>query len=164
MTESVLTDYVSLIPDGDTQARWNDWLLKNKITKQPHQGTHITIIYSETRCDLTALFGCPSVEEIFDTRLKLPTAVVISPDQILGWEAFGKEGQYLVLLVKHHALSRMNRYCLTMGGTMSFPEYRPHITVDEACEGLDKANLPLPDFDLVFDVLQVTREYMVSDM
>lgn len=163
MTDGVLTDYIAVQPDARSQELWCEWLLKNDITKQTHQGTHITIAYSKTRCDLAALFGWTSADDIFTTTLKMPTPLRITPKDMLGWEQFGKEGEYLVMLVKHPTLHHMHRNCLNMGATTDFPDYKPHITIDESRDDIDKDLLTLPEFDMVFDTCQITREYMVSD-
>ena len=164
MKDSVLTDYVGLFLEAESQERFTKFLIDNKFTEQEYQDSHITIIYSETRCDFGALFGWTSAEDISETILQLPKPLVIEPFNMLGYDMFGKDNDYFVLKLEHPLLHWMNKNCRDMGGTMSFPDYRPHITIEEAFKNLDKDSAPKPDFNLIFDKCQVTREFMVSTM
>jgi hypothetical protein len=78
--------------------------------------------------------------------------------QPVGYEIFPtkNDGYCLVLRIICPYATRINSQLTREGATSDYTEYKPHITLAyDIKEKVDVSTLPVPQFQLVFDVLKV---------
>jgi 2'-5' RNA ligase len=116
--------------------------LSERVNKNTY---HITVIYSRT--------PVPSAEALLHMNTSIPVEA-----QPVGYEIFPtkNDGYCLVLRIICPYATRINSQLTREGATSDYTEYKPHITLAyDIKEKVDVSTLPVPQFQLVFDVLKV---------
>ena len=136
--------YVSLEMDAESQGLLDHFVEMNLgLTERIDPTTyHITVIYSRT---------------------PVPRAEVLKGSADVGADAVGYEvfptkdgNKCLVLRVVSKAAEQLNSYLGTLGATSDYLDYKAHITLCYDYKGSDDlSNLPVPQFPLHFDRLNV---------
>jgi len=136
--------YVSLEMDVASQGLLDHFVEMNLgLTERIDPTTyHITVIYSRT---------------------PVPRAEVLKGSADVGAYATGYEvfptkdgNKCLVLRVESKAAEQLNSYLGTLGATSDYDDYKAHITLCYDYKGSDDlSNLPVPQFPLHFDRLNV---------
>ena len=136
--------YVSLEMNQQSRALLDHFVEMNLgLTERIDPNTyHITVIYSRT--------PVPAAETLEKTTSTTANAVQ--------YEVFPtKEGKKcLVLRVESKSAEHLNKWLNLQGATSDYPDYKPHVTICYDYNGKDDlSQLPLPQFPLVFDKLNV---------
>ena len=103
---------------------------------------HITVIYSRT--------PVPAAETLATKTTAIATAVK--------YEVFPTKdnGKCLVLRVESRNAAYLNKWLTDHGATSDYDSYKPHVTICYDYKGdEDVSGLPLPQFPLSFDVVNV---------
>lgn len=106
---------------------------------------HITVIYSRT--------PVPSAENYLHMNTPLPVEASVT-----GYEVFPTKnnGKCLVMRLDCPYATRLNGELGKQGATSDYPEYKPHLTIAyDMTQEVDPETLPVPQFPLVFDKLNV---------
>ena len=100
------------------------------------------------------LAGCsPSAENLLDMPSSLPVEALAT-----GYEVFPtkNDGKCLVMRLACPYATRLNSELGKQGATSDYDEYKPHLTIAYDTEqDIDPHSLPIPQFQLVFDKLNV---------
>ena len=139
--------YVSLDLSKESKALLDNFVEMNLgLTERVDPSTfHITIIYSRT--------PVPSAENLLDMPSLLPVEALAT-----GYEVFPtkNDGKCLVMRLACPYATRLNSELGKQGATSDYDEYKPHLTIAYDIEqDIDPNSLPLPQFQLVFDKLNV---------
>ena len=139
--------YVSLDLSKESKALLDNFVEMNLgLTERVDPSTfHITIIYSRT--------PVPSAENLLDMPSSLPVEALAT-----GYEVFPtkNDGKCLVMRLACPYATRLNSELGKQGATSDYDEYKPHLTIAYDIEqDIDPNSLPLPQFQLVFDKLNV---------
>lgn len=137
--------YVSLEMSKESRALLDNFVEMNLgLTERVDPKTyHITVIYSRT--------PVPAAEEL--TGALLPVEA-----QAMGYEVFPTktDGKCLVMRVVCPHATRLNAWLTKKGATSDYDEYKAHITIAyDMSQEVDPNTLPLPQFHLEFDKLNV---------
>jgi hypothetical protein len=136
--------YVSFQMDGNTRALLDRFVeinlgLAERVASSTY---HITVIYSRT--------PVPAAEDYSGNSTAVASAVA--------YEVFPtKDGdKCLVLRINSAEASTLNNHLTKLGATSDYDEYKPHVTIAYNAEmPEDLTILPLPQFPLVFDRIEV---------
>lgn len=136
--------YVSFQMDEQTRALLDRFVEMNLgLAERVSASTyHITVIYSRT--------PVPTAEDYSGN-----STAVASP---VAYEVFQTKdaGKCLVLRINSTEASALNNQLTKMGATSDYDEYKPHVTLAYNAEmPEDLSVLPLPQFPLVFDRIEV---------
>ncbi len=136
--------YVSLEMDQHSRALLDHFVEMNLgLTERIDPNTyHITVIYSRT--------PVPAAETLDKNTTATANAVQ--------YEVFPtKEGKKcLVLRVESKSAEYLNKWLTVQGATSDYDKYKPHVTLCYDYTGNDDlSQLPIPQFPLAFDVLNV---------
>jgi hypothetical protein len=127
---------LKLSPESSLQL---DAFISNKIASGVDPDSyHCTIMCSRV-----------PVPEADNIRVRLPIYA-----KAKGYELFStKDGKKcLVLLIESDEINWLHNHTNYLGASYDYPEYRSHITL---ALDHDNVDLPIPDFDLVFDRFEV---------
>jgi 2'-5' RNA ligase len=116
--------------------------LRERVDKKTY---HITVIYSRT--------PVPSAEQLMHMNTSIPVEA-----QAVGYEIFPtkNDGQCLVMRIICPYATRINSQLNAAGATSDYPDYKPHITIAyNIKEQVDPNSLPVPQFQMIFDKLNV---------
>jgi 2'-5' RNA ligase len=116
--------------------------LSERVDKKTY---HITVIYSRT--------PVPSAEQLMHMNTSIPVEA-----QAVGYEIFPtkNDGQCLVMRIICPYATRINSQLNAAGATSDYPDYKPHITIAyNLKEQVDPNSLPVPQFQMIFDKLNV---------
>jgi len=136
--------YVSFEMSKDSRALLDHFVEMNLgLSERIDPNTyHITVIYSRT--------PVPAAETLEKNTSATANAVQ--------YEVFPtKENKKcLVLRVESESAEHLNKWLNLQGATSDYPDYKPHVTLCYDYAGKDDlSQLPLPQFPLSFDVLNV---------
>ena len=139
--------YVSLDLSKESKALLDNFVEMNLgLTERVDSSTfHITIIYSRT--------PVPSAENYLHMNSPLPVEALAT-----GYEVFPtkSDGKCLVMRLACPYATRLNSELGKQGATSDYDEYKPHLTIAYDTEqDIDPNSLPIPQFQLVFDKLNV---------
>lgn len=116
--------------------------LTERVDKKTY---HITVIYSRT--------PVPSAEQLLHMNTSIPVEA-----QPVGYEIFPtkNDGYCLVMRIICPYATRINSQLSAAGATSDYTDYKPHITIAyDIKERVDPNSLPVPQFQLIFDKLNV---------
>jgi 2'-5' RNA ligase len=116
--------------------------LTERVDKKTY---HITVIYSRT--------PVPSAEALLHMNTSIPVEA-----QPVVYEIFPtkNDGHCLVMRIICPYATRINSQLEREGATSDYPDYKPHITIAyDIKEKVDPNSLPVPQFQLRFDKLNV---------
>ena len=139
--------YVSLEMSKESKDMLDNFVQMNlglteRVDKKSY---HVTVIYSRT--------PVPSAENLLHM-----TSVVPVESQPAGYEVFPtkSDGQCLVMRVICPYATRLNAQLTKQGATSDYGEYKAHITIAyNIKQEIDPHTLPVPQFQLIFDKLNV---------
>ena len=136
--------YVSFQMDEHTRALLDNFVEMNLgLAERVAASTyHITVIYSRT--------PVPAAEDYSGKATAVANPVA--------YEVFQTKdaGKCLVLRINSTEASALNTQLVKLGATSDYDEYKPHVTIAYNTEmPEDLSTLPLPQFPLVFDQIQV---------
>jgi 2'-5' RNA ligase len=139
--------YVSLDLSKESRDLLDNFVEMNLgLTERVDTSTfHITIIYSRT--------PVPSAENLLSMPTNLPVEALA-----VGYEVFPtkNDGQCLVMRLACPYATRLNSELGKQGATSDYDEYKPHLTIAyDMSQVVDPNSLPIPQFQLVFDKLNV---------
>ena len=139
--------YVSLEMSQESKDMLDNFVQMNLgLTERVDKKTyHITVIYSRT--------PVPSAEALLHMNTSIPVEA-----QPVGYEVFPtkNDGQCLVMRIICPYATRINSQLEREGATSDYPDYKPHITIAyDIKEKVDPNSLPVPQFQLRFDKLNV---------
>lgn len=114
------------------------WCHEHNIPCISPQHLHLTVLFSEV--------PVPELLKLHDTSTHVKA-------RIKGWKKLGQDA--LTLLVHSNHAVRLHNRLIDMGGSHSWPDFLPHVTVVYGWSN----GLPteLPDFDLVFDRIHTDK-------
>jgi 2'-5' RNA ligase len=139
--------YVSLEMSQESKDMLDNFVQMNlglaeRVDKKTY---HITVIYSRT--------PVPSAEALLHMNTSIPVEA-----QPVGYEIFPtkNDGHCLVMRIICPYATRINSQLEREGATSDYPDYKPHITIAyDIKEKVDPNSLPVPQFQLRFDKLNV---------
>jgi 2'-5' RNA ligase len=139
--------YVSMDLDEQSRQLLDNFVEMNLgLTERVDKSTyHITVIYSRT--------PVPDAESYLTAPSPLPVEATVT-----GYEVFPTKsnGKCLVMRLDCPYGTRLNGELTKLGATSDYPEYKPHLTIAyDMTQEVDPSSLPLPQFPLVFDKLNV---------
>ena len=139
--------YVSLEMTQESKDMLDNFVEMNLgLTERVDKKTyHITVIYSRT--------PVPSAEQLLHMNTSIPVEA-----QPVGYEIFPtkNDGHCLVMRIICPYATRINSQLEREGATSDYDQYKPHITIAyDIKEKVDPNNLPVPQFQLIFDKLNV---------
>ena len=136
--------YVSLNLSEQSKLMLDNFVEMNLgLTERVDKSTyHITVIYSK--------YPVPWAETMAQPG---PVEALVN-----GYEVFPTKsnGKCLVMRLSCPAAAKMNSDLTKQGATSDYPEYKPHLTIAyDMSQEVDPRTMPLPQFPLIFDVLNV---------
>lgn len=139
--------YVSIEMSAQSRALLDNFVEMNLgLTERVDPKTyHITVIYSRT--------PVPSAENLLGMPSQLPVEATAT-----GYEVFPtkSDGQCLVMRLVCPYATRLNSQLAKEGATSDYSEYKAHVTLAyDMSQEINPDNLPLPQFQLEFDKLNV---------
>lgn len=139
--------YVSLEMSEESRALLDHFVEMNLgLTERVDPKTyHITIIYSRT--------PVPTAENLLDMPTMLPVEALAT-----GYEVFPtkNDGKCLVMKIACPYATKLNAQLTREGATSDYSEYKAHVTIAyDMDQEVDPHNLPLPQFQLTFNKLNV---------
>jgi 2'-5' RNA ligase len=139
--------YVSLEMSQESKDMLDNFVQMNLgLTERVDKKTyHITVIYSRT--------PVPAAEQLLHMNTSIPVEA-----QPVGYEIFPtkNDGYCLVMRIICPYATRINSQLNAAGATSDYPDYKPHITIAyDIKEKVDPHSLPVPQFQLRFDKLNV---------
>jgi AraC-like DNA-binding protein len=131
--------YASLKLSPESSKQLNDFISSRIASGVDPSSYHCTLMYSRVPVPQTDYMIAPTP---ISTRAK---AYEIFPS---------KDGKKcLVLLIDSQEVYDLHQHTMDLGASYDYPEYKPHVTL---AADHDSTDLPLPDFDLIFDRFEVT--------
>jgi 2'-5' RNA ligase len=139
--------YVSLEMSEESRKLLDNFVEMNLgLTERVDPKTyHITVIYSRT--------PVPSAENYLHMNSTLPVEAMVT-----GYEVFPtkNDGKCLVMRLVCPYATKLNAQLSKEGATSDYAEYKAHCTLAyDMSQDIDPATLPVPQFQLVFDKLNV---------
>lgn len=139
--------YVSLNLSNQSKELLDNFVEMNLgLTDRVDKSTyHITVIYSRT--------PVPTAENLLHMHSPLPVEA-----HVTGYEVFPtkNDGKCLVMRLTCPYAERLNSDLTKQGATSDYDVYKPHLTIAyDMAQEVNPAELPLPQFTLEFDKLNV---------